>query len=269
MSLPSYAMGQRAFPDMYERWLVGPLFRPWAEHTLELMGLSAGDSVLDVACGTGIVARLARQRLGMRGRIVGIDISPDMLAVARALEPGVDWRRGDAAALPLGDGEQFDVVVCQQGLQFFADKAAAVGQLRRALAKGGRLAVTTWRSDEEIPFFRELRRIAERYLGPVEDRRYAFGDAAALEALLLDAGFLEVRTRTVALTMRFEDAAPFLHLNAMAIVGMSAAGKHMSEQERERVVALIAQESAPVRQAYAAGAGVAFELRANLATAKG
>lgn len=269
MTLPSYAMNQARFPEMYERWLVGPLFRPWAETTLDELALSSGNRVLDIACGTGIVARVARERLGEAGYIVGVDISPDMLAVARAVEPAIDWREGNASTLPLRDGEQFDVVVCQQGLQFFPDKPAAAAQMRRALAKGGRLAVATWRPDDEIPLFRELRRVAERHLGAIADQRYSLGDAAALEALLRDAGFHEVRSRTVSRTIHFVEGAPFLRLNAMALVGMSSSGKEMGDQERKRVVDEIVSESASVLEQYTYGSGTAFELSTNLATAQG
>ncbi|RJT23899.1 methyltransferase domain-containing protein [Mesorhizobium waimense] len=269
MTLRSYAMNQATFPEMYERWLVGPLFQPWADMTLEEVRLSRGDRVLDIACGTGIVARVARERLGNADFVVGIDVSSDMLAIARAVAPDIDWREGNASALPLHDGEQFVVIVCQQGLQFFPDKAAAAAQMRRALAKGGRLAVTTWRSDDEIPFFRELRRVAERHLGAISDQRYSFGDAALLETLLREAGFNEVRSKVVSRTIRFEDDAPFLRLNAMALVGMSAAGKAMGDHERKRVVEDIVSESAPVLQPYTDGSGIAFEVSTNLATAKG
>lgn len=269
MTLPSYAMNQASFPEMYERWLVGPLFRPWAEMTLEEVRLSPGDRVLDIACGTGIVARVARGRLGESGYVVGIDISPDMLAVARSVAPGIDWREGDAAALPLRDGEQFDVVVCQQGLQFFPDKPAAAAQMRRATGMGGRLAVATWRSDEEIPFFRELRRIAEHHLGAIADQRYSFGDAGELEMLLRTAGFHDIRSRTISRIIRFEDGTPFLRLNAMALVGMSAVGKAMDDQERKRLVEALVSESTPALRHYADGSGIAFELSTNLATAKG
>ena len=262
-------MGQASFPEMYERWLVGPLFRPWAEVTFEEVKLSPGHRVLDVACGTGIVARVARERLGAAGYVVGIDINAEMLAVARTVAPDIDWRVGNAGALPLHDGEQFDVIVCQQGLQFFPDKPAAAAQMRLALARGGRLAVATWRSDEEIPFFRNLRRVAERLLGPVVDLRHSFGNAALIEALLRDAGFHDVRSRTISRRIRFEDGAPLLRLNAMALVGMSAAGKAMADHERMRVVEDIVSGSAPVLQSYADGSGVAFELSSNLVTAKG
>ena len=268
MSLPSYAMNQSSFPEMYERWLAGPLFRPWAELTLEEVELSPGDRFLDIACGTGVVARVARERLGDAGYVVGIDISSDMLAVARAVAPSIDWREGNAGALPLSDGEQFDVVVCQQGLQFFPDKLTAIAQMRRALVKGGRLAITTWRSDDEIPLFGELRKVAERHLGAVADQRHSFGDAATLEALLSEAGFHDVRLKTISRTIRFSEGAPLLQLNTMALVGMSAAGKEMSDQERQGVVDAIVSESGPVLQPYTNGSEIAFEVRTNLATAK-
>jgi ubiquinone/menaquinone biosynthesis C-methylase UbiE len=269
MTLPDYAMSPASFPEMYERWLVGPLFRPWAQLTLDTVALSPGDRVLDIACGTGIVARIAKERLGKAGGVVGIDINPDMLAVARTLAPGIDWRDGNAGALPLHAGEQFDVVVCQQGLQFFPDKPAAAAQMRRALATGGRLAVATWRSDDEIPFFRELRRVAERHVGPIADQRYSFGEAAALEALLRAASFHEVEARTISRTIRFADGTDFLRMNAMALVGMSASGKTMDDQGRESMTEAIISESLPVLGAYNDGAGLAFTLSTNLVTARG
>jgi ubiquinone/menaquinone biosynthesis C-methylase UbiE len=262
-------MKQPTFPEMYERWLVSSLFRPWAELTLDEVKLSAGDRVLDIACGTGVVARAARQRLGDAIQAVGIDLSSDMLAVARAVAPGIDWREGNAGALPLRDGERFDVVVCQQGLQFFPDKPVAAAQMRRALTSGGRLAVTTWRSDEEIPFFRQLRQMAERHLGTIVDQRHSFGDAASVEALLRAAGFDEVQSRMVSRTIRFERDTPFLRLNTMALVGMSAAGKTMSDEERKSIVEVIVRESAPVLQRFTDASVIAFQLSTNLATARG
>jgi SAM-dependent methyltransferase len=191
-----------------------------------------------------------------------------MLAVARAVAPSIDWREGNAAALPLSDGEQFDVVVCQQGLQFFPDKPAAVAEMRRALAKGGRVAVTTWRPDDESPFFRDLRIVAERHLGAIADNRYSFGDAALIEALFREAGFHDIRSKTISRTIRFNDDAPLLRLNTMALVGMSAAGKAMSDEERKVVVDAIVSDCEPVLQPYTNGSELAFEAGTNLVTAK-
>jgi ubiquinone/menaquinone biosynthesis C-methylase UbiE len=262
-------MKQASFPEMYERWLVNPLFRPWAELTLDDVKLSAGDRILDIACGTGIVARVAGERLGDTGYVVGIDISSEMLAVARAAAPGIDWREGSASDLPLRDGEQFDVVVCQQGMQFFPDKPAAAREMRRALARSGRLAVATWRADDEIPFMRELRHVAERRLGAVVDQRHSCGDAAVLEGLLEEAGFSQIRARTISRIIRVPTDGWFLRGNAMALVGMSAAGKAMDEPARKRTVDAIVSESEPVRDRYADGPEIAFELSTNLVTARG
>lgn len=97
MNLPNLAMDQVRFPQMYEHWLVGPLFGPWAEMTFDEVELKKGDRVLDIACGTGILARVAQERLGSAGYVVGIDISPDMLAVARAVAPNIECRQGRPA----------------------------------------------------------------------------------------------------------------------------------------------------------------------------
>jgi ubiquinone/menaquinone biosynthesis C-methylase UbiE len=262
-------MNVSSFPEMYERWLVGPLFRPWAEIVLERARLAAGDRVLDVACGTGIVARLAKERLGVDTLVVGVDISPQMLAVARAVAPGIDWREGNAQALPLKEGERFDVVLCQLGLQFFPDKPAAAGEMRRAMDRGGRLVVAVWRSLEHTPCFRDLHRVAEARLGEVVDRRHGYGDPVSLERLLADAGFEDVRVETVTRTIRFADGAAFLRLNTMALVGMSAASSTMTDDERAKVSGAIVEDSAGVLKEYTDTEGLSFDIGANVATAHG
>ena len=118
--------------------------------------LARGDRILDIGCGTGILVRLATERLSGTKQAVGVDLSPAMLAVARTMASGIDWREGDAAALPLHGAEQVDVVVSQQGRQFFPDKPAAVREKRRARAANGRLAVSTWRPDEGFSVLLEL-----------------------------------------------------------------------------------------------------------------
>ena len=268
MEMPSSAINQPTFPELYEEHLVGPLFRPWAQIALDEIKLSPGDRVLDIACGTGIVARVARERLQDSAHVVGVDANREMLNVARNVAPGIDWREGNAVSLPLRDGEVFDVITCQQGLQFFPDKPAAVAQMRRAAAPGGRMAVETWRSDLESPFFLELRRIAENHLGEIADNRYGFGDSAALEKLISDAGFREVRSRVVSRIMRFNADSWLIRGNVMVLMSMSAAGKSMEETEKRRVVETILAESMQVHERYCNGSEIAFELSTNLATAR-
>jgi SAM-dependent methyltransferase len=198
-----------------------------------------------------------------------VDLNPLMLDVARKAAPDVDWRQGDAGALPLEAGEHFDIVVCQQGLQFFPDKLAAVREMRRALAPEGRLAVSTWRPDEDMPLLRELRRAAEQHLGTIVDRRHAYGLAAPLEALLREAGFHDVKSVTRKCTVRFSDGHAFIRMNAMALVGMSAASKDMGDKERERILAAIVDDSEAIALENTKEEGLAFDMLANIATARG
>lgn len=267
MTLPSYTIDPAIFAQIYERWLVGPMFRPWAELTLDALGLTAGDAVLDVACGTGIAARVAQRHLGAASRIVGIDASTAMLAVARAVAPEVDWREGSAAALPLSPAERFNAVICQQGLQFFPDKPAAAAQMRRALAPGGRLAVSTWRPDDEMPLALGLRRVAERHVGPITDPRYGYGSGGQLAPLLRNAGFLDVQVHERSCTVQL-NAQAFVRMNAIALIGWSNAGKAMNRDERQRLLETIASDSAFVLGAGADGL-VTIDTRSDWALARG
>jgi ubiquinone/menaquinone biosynthesis C-methylase UbiE len=269
MSLPAYANNQPSFPAMYEQWLVGPLFRPWAEVLLDRVRPVPGERVLDIACGTGIVARLAHERIGPAGTVMGVDVSPGMLDVARAIAPGITWLEGSALDLPWPGDQPFDVVVCQQGLQFFPDRRLAARQMRRVLAPGGRLGVATWRPSAEIPMFEALQAVAERRLGPIVDQRHAFGDGAALGALLTEAGFAEVAVDTVTRSLRFDDGATFVRMNTMALVGMSAAGKAMTDAARADAVAAIAAASAGVLRTFSDGAAAVFAISSNIATGRG
>lgn len=115
--------------EAYEATFVPRLFADWVPHLLDAAGVAAGQRILDVACGTGVVAREAADRLGEKGTVVGLDLNEAMLAVARRLRPDLEWRQGDVAALPFRDGS-FDVVLCQAGLMFFPDAGQRCGRWR-------------------------------------------------------------------------------------------------------------------------------------------
>lgn len=103
------------FPEIYERVLVGPLFRPFAQEIIARLEATRSDSLIDIACGTGVVARLARETFGPEPQIVGVDVAPAMLAVARNVGPTIDWREGAAATLPVDDRERFSLLTCHPG----------------------------------------------------------------------------------------------------------------------------------------------------------
>ena len=264
MALPS----NLSFAELYERFLVEPLFRPFAEQLLERVRPTANDSVLDIACGTGIVARLIRKRLGAAAKVVGVDVSAPMLAVARGIDATIDWREGNATALPVSADEQFSIVTCHQGLQFVSDKAGAVREMRRVLRSGGRAVLGTWLSIEGIPFVHDLDRIARRQLGPFTDSRHNFGEGRALAKLLGEGGFHELKVETVSHDVRMSDGPLFGRMNAIAVVGMSPKGKTLDEAGRAQLAGEIATACIDVVKRYTKDGVLAFALTTNVATAR-
>ena len=154
--------------------------------------------MLDVGCGTGVVARHAAPRVGDGGRVVGVDVNEGMLAVAAGIAPGIEWRRADAAQLPFGDGE-FDLILCEQALMFFADRTAALRELQRVLAPGGRAALSVWRGLEHNWVYEAVAVALERHAGKAAGAmmRSPFPDweAEELRGALEEAGFDDVRVR--------------------------------------------------------------------------
>jgi SAM-dependent methyltransferase len=183
--------------EAYETTFVPALFGEWAPHLVEAAGVSAGQAVLDVACGTGIVARTAAGRLASSGAVVGVDLNDAMLAVARRLRPDLDWRSGDASALPFPEAS-FDVVMCQAALMFFPDKAQALREMARVVQPRGTVALQVWASLEDQPAYRVLVEAAVRHAGPeavdLLSAYWVLGDIDVMDGLL-DAAGLEV-TRT-------------------------------------------------------------------------
>jgi ubiquinone/menaquinone biosynthesis C-methylase UbiE len=181
-------------PQLYERETVSTLGRPLAEQMFEYVSLAAGDRVLDAACGTGIVTRVAAQRFAHLAQITGVDINPGMLEVARAHTPmtgiPIEWHQGDVGALPFADGS-FEVVLCQQGLQFVPDPGATLREMRRVLVPGGSLAFTVF-SDVPV-YYAVLADALTRYVSADAARsclsRYTLQDAQMLRQLVENAGF--------------------------------------------------------------------------------
>jgi ubiquinone/menaquinone biosynthesis C-methylase UbiE len=258
-----------SLPELYERFLVEPLFRPFGEELLKRANLRPRDRVLDVACGTGLIARLAHEVIGDRARVVGVDASPGMLGIARTAAPTIDWRQGDAAQLPSVDDQSFDLVTCHQGLQFFADRAAAIREMRRVLAPEGRVAVGTWRPIDEVPLIGDLQRVAERHVGPINDQRHSLGAVAALTALLADGGFRTIHVETIVRRVRMSGTHEvFARLNAMAIVGMSAAGKTMNDEQRSEAITAVTADSIEALQPYLEDNDLVFDIGSNIAVAR-
>jgi SAM-dependent methyltransferase len=136
----------------YEDLFVPALFGQWAPQLVDCARMRRGQSVLDVACGTGVVARAARDVVGPGSRVVGIDLNPSMLEVAQDASPNLEWVLGDAEDLPFADAE-FDVALCQSALFFFSDPGRAVTEMARVVVPGGVVALQTYAPLDEQPAY--------------------------------------------------------------------------------------------------------------------
>lgn len=190
-------------PAAYEEYLVPVLFAPLAKQLLDAAAVMNGDRLLDVACGTGVVARTAA---AMGATCAGADLNPEMLAMAGRLAPELEWLSADAVSLPSED-EAYDVVTCQQGLQFMPDPVAALREMLRVLRPGGRLALATWRALEYAPGFATYVDVLDRHLGAqagdVLRAPFGLGDRSRLRGMLTAAGLTEHTTTIEVLVCRF------------------------------------------------------------------
>jgi SAM-dependent methyltransferase len=168
----------------HEDLFVPALFREWAPRVVAAAQLQPGQRVIDVACGTGVLAREAASCVGAAGSVVGLDANVGMLMVARRLAPGVEWREGMGEVLPYPD-RSFKAVVSQFGLIFFADRREAVCEVLRVLAPGGRPAVAVWNCLDNTPGYAAEVALLERIAGRLGDRKelvrlFASGGLAAV-----------------------------------------------------------------------------------------
>jgi ubiquinone/menaquinone biosynthesis C-methylase UbiE len=200
--------------ENYERYFVPVIGAPLAADLVDLAAFRPGERVVDVACGTGVVTRLAAERVGVAGTVAGVDINPDMLTVARAAAPAdaaIEWHEAKAEELPLPD-DAFDVALCQLGLQFFADKPAALRQIRRVLVPGGRLLINV--PGPQPPMFAVLEAALARHLGPevaaFVGTVFSLHDPTELRDLIHGAGFAEVEARATERTLSLPSPADFL-----------------------------------------------------------
>ena len=190
----------------YENLHVPAIFRQWAPRVVDAAQIQVGNRVLDVACGTGVLAREAVLHVGGNGFVAGLDANPGMLAVADQLAPSIEWRVGVAESLPY-ESESFESVISQFGLMFFQDSAAALSEMKRVLAPGGRTAVAIWESLENSEAYPTEVALLERLAGqPAADALrapFVLGDKAALTNMFKDAGFASVEITTHCGTARF------------------------------------------------------------------
>ncbi len=200
------ALAARPPAEVYEAEFVPALFRPFSTVVADVARIATGQRVLDVACGTGVLARTVAARVGASGAVLGLDANPEMLAVARRLDRGIEWIDGRAEALPL-PAASVDAVVSQFGLMFFDDRVAALREMHRVLRPGGRLAVAVCDAVERSPGYGALAALLQTLFG---DRvagafraPFAIGDATLLGTLAAQAGLPRAEVLSRSATVRF------------------------------------------------------------------
>ncbi len=250
--------------ERYERDLVPALFEPWAGVLLDIAGIGPGDRVLDVACGTGVVARGAVRRVGPGGHVCGIDVNDDMLAIARNANAEVVWRQGDARSTGLPEAS-FDAAFCQQGLQFFHDRLGAMREIHRVLAPGARAVIATWCAADDgdagyVPIAEALQRHWPEDPDPTGfiEAIFALSDANEVGRLAEAAGFDDVSVERRTGTVRFPSAELWVDAFLGAAPVPSVSG--LSPVTRAAIVA----DAAAALQSYVGPLGLAFPLHTNI-----
>jgi ubiquinone/menaquinone biosynthesis C-methylase UbiE len=232
-------------PENYERFFVPVIGEPVANDLIRLAALRPGERVLDVACGTGIVARLAAQQVGPNGAVAGVDLNPGMLEIARSNAPtnmSITWHQGSAEDMPLPD-EAFDVVLCQLGLEFMPDKLAALAEMRRVLVPGGRLILNV--PGPAAKLFAVLAEAMKRYISPQAagfvNQVFSLHDTTEIQQIISEAGFrdiaLQVNDKTLTLPPSKDFLWQYVHSTPLAGMVAQADEENLAALEREVVEA--------------------------------
>jgi SAM-dependent methyltransferase len=251
----------------FDEIFVPALFREWAPRVAAAARIAPGERVLDVACGTGVLARAAAEIAGPSGSVTGLDIDPGMLAVAARAAPALSWREGTAQELPFADAS-FDAVVSQFGLMFFENRPGALREMRRVLRPGGRLAVAVWGALDDTPAYAIEADIVQRIAGeaPADALRAPFvlGDRGRLAALFAEAGIPDAVVATEPGTGRFANVRAMIEADLRGWLPLL--GFRFEEPLIEEVVRAAERELAGF---VAADGTVAFASPANIVTATG
>ena len=227
--------------ENYQRFFVPAIGAPVADDLTAIADLQPGERVLDVACGTGVVTRLAAERVGATGSATGLDINPGMLAVARSATPpniSIKWQEANAESLPFPDNA-FNVVLCQMGLQFVPGKLAALREMRRVLETGGRALISV--PGPKPPLFAIMTDALARHLSPEAasfgDLVFSMHDVDELQELMRSAGFRNVDVEAKPKTLRLPAPADFLwqyiHSTPLAEPASQAGEAKRAALERE------------------------------------
>jgi ubiquinone/menaquinone biosynthesis C-methylase UbiE len=239
--------------ELYQRYLVPAITTKWAKDLLQRAQVRGGEQVLDVACGTGVVARLAAMKAAS-GNVTGLDLNSGMLAVARSvMSEGapITWMEGSALDLPF-PAAHFDVVLCQLGLQFFPDQIKALQEMRRVVRERGRVALSVYSPIERTPGANAFVCALDQELGPEASRikraEHSFANPGHLQKLLHDAGFGIVDVEAVVQIIQFPSLLDYVRFQLLA-TPMTVLLKDKPDPERQAIISSVASKAATLSTA--------------------
>jgi ubiquinone/menaquinone biosynthesis C-methylase UbiE len=250
--------------ELYQRHLVPAVTARWADDLIERVDPRAGERVLDVACGTGVVARKAAVRVGSTGRVAAVDVNAGMLAVARSLPPvpgaAIVWHEASALERPFA-ADSFDVVLCQLGLQFFPEPSAALREQRRVLVDRGRLALSVFSPIERNPAAQALSNALDRHVAPdaslAKRAEHALANPAELRALVADAGFRQIRIETVSKTTHVPSVADYVRVQ-LAATPLASIVEGLDTTARGAVLDALVEDVSAALEPYGDDSGLCF-----------
>jgi ubiquinone/menaquinone biosynthesis C-methylase UbiE len=249
--------------EVYESRFVPAIFAQWATPLLDAAGVGRGDDVLDVACGTGILARTAADRAAPAGRVVGLDLNEGMLAVAQRLRPDLEWQRGDAADLPFADST-FDAVLCQSALMFFPDPSRALAEMSRVCRPDGTVGVQVYAGLDAQPAYRPWVEMVARLVGSealsLLGTYWVHGHVDALTRLFAASDLEIVHVTTRAGTAHWSSVDEMVDVEIAA----TPLAERISDALRQRIL----EESRVLLAAYATESGAEVPLVGHLVVAR-
>ena len=255
MNSPSQPNPAQVFEDYF-----GPaIFRPWGAVLIGLASPGLGDKVLDLACGTGTVARLVAEARGDSVELHGLDASPQMLDIARttAAQTGLNirWTEGSSENLPFEDGT-FDLVLCQQGLQFFRDRERSAKEIYRILKAGGRLGASVWQDVRSHPLYGALfEAVSNKLEAPFSavSLPFSMGEQDEVRSYIASGGFEKIAMSEQRLNVKFPTPQLFVQLSVAAAAAAIPAFAEMAAQDRAALAEEIAESLGPQVNKYVVG----------------
>lgn len=225
-------------PNAYEKYIVPAYTGVWAKEIVNRACLHEGEKILDVACGTGLVARIAADEQSNSGLIYGVDINEGMIKKAQEIEKNINWHNHDVTDMPFPDN-YFDVILCQQGLQYFLDPCLSLKEMNRVLVENGRILLSVWRPIKYSPFYESLCKILEKYVNAKAVSMlltaFTLGDYGELKTLFVDAGFNSININIVVKQMSYSPFEEFVVGGIMASPFFNDI-QEMQESKREEML---------------------------------